>query len=416
MDAIERYRIRRQMRLDARGLKMDGGKGSGNWGHKGRPGERGGSGKGGGVQNRGAKDDDGNYGSDAKENTRRKSFAKPHRFSGNELKDIKKLAKKDEQPVRIYIKGMEKGQYVSVEPDGTASIRDANGRRLGDGQTALMFASFNGKESRVIYPMRDTRINLTNGRKGGAFSDNAYSDSRKGKAGRIKTDDTDSSDFAKHNGVEKLSDAERKGIKAWTSDLYQPMGRMLRSGEWQEEHADEPITEEVQKKYADSIDDTTAALSKCKTDRDMYFQRSVGSLRSMFARSGVSMWLPTMGKDGYSDATVEEANRVFTGAVGLDEAFMSCDTANLNEAGFMGRNVIMEIYAPKGTEAAYVGSNSMNPHERETILQRGTAYRCTGVTKNPKNGGLIVHAEIIGQYPRERTGNTFGGKRRGTNA
>lgn len=53
-NAVERYRARRYLRnkmphLDE-ALDLDGGPGSGNWGHVGRPGKKGGSGGGGGRQ------------------------------------------------------------------------------------------------------------------------------------------------------------------------------------------------------------------------------------------------------------------------------------------------------------------------------------------------------------------------------
>ena len=93
-----------------------------------------------------------------------------------------------------------------------------------------------------------------------------------------------------------------------------------------------------------------------------------------------------------------------------EEGFMSA--GNRKGGGFDNKNVIFNIYAPKGVKATYVepfsslglgggrfwdGVRGFSEFgdEQETLFQRGTRMRITKVEK--ANGKIYIDCEVIGQ-------------------
>lgn len=79
-----------------------------------------------------------------------------------------------------------------------------------------------------------------------------------------------------------------------------------------------------------------------------------------------------------------------------DHAFVSCGTAK--GKGFTSKNIIMNIYCPKGTKALYVDpiSNYGNPNdsiEEETIIQRGYSYKITKLYR--KGYKIYMDCDVI---------------------
>lgn len=126
------------------------------------------------------------------------------------------------------------------------------------------------------------------------------------------------------------------------------------------------------------------------------------------------------------NASVSTLNARMVTRVGKDEAFSSC--ASSAGQGFNTSDAIMHIDCPAGTKmlymepfAAYGGDAPYNaasmygtgrtPHQYwdgkskqtkfgtqdETLLQRGTSFRCTKVER--KNGKLHVYAQVVSQDP-----------------
>lgn len=144
----------------------------------------------------------------------------------------------------------------------------------------------------------------------------------------------------------------------------------------------------------------TNIINRSKYDFDMWLQRGVdiGGLEGVF---NINLY----GKDL---ATIRSE---LVGKTGIEPAFSSC--ANAKGTGFSDKQVIYNIYCPKGTKMLYsepfseFGSGAKSASwdgiskqttfgsEAEMILQRGTKFR---VTKVDYSGGQwFIDVEVIGQ-------------------
>ena len=83
-----------------------------------------------------------------------------------------------------------------------------------------------------------------------------------------------------------------------------------------------------------------------------------------------------------------------------DHAFSSCGAAK--STGFPG-NVVFNIYCPKGTQMLFVEHVSQYKGENEMILQRGTTFKVTKVSKAESgqgyvySGGYYIDLEAVSQ-------------------
>lgn len=150
------------------------------------------------------------------------------------------------------------------------------------------------------------------------------------------------------------------------------------------------------------IDAITSILDKSEYDFDIWLQRGC-------RRSGMDKFFGI----NLSDFDLPEADlsALLVGKTPTEYAFMSTGVAKgkgLNTSG----GVLLNIYAPKGTKMMYVepisafGNGSKRSwdgiskqsyfgHEAEMLVQRGTKFRVTKVTKS--NGTIYVDVEIIEQ-------------------
>lgn len=317
----------------------------------------------------------------------------PHIGTKRELLDIGAYAR-------------DKGVIVRVYPEGTDDYIEFNGDRYAvyskDGSSVggleQVIDSFVGKKVTVVAPqgMNPHLAASTDS----PFNEDAYSAHRKSQAEEVPHDDytvVERSDFAVNNGTERFTQAQKDAARVWSSNDFVEISSMLRNGT---ENPD----------FADTVDELTTALEGSKFDRDMRLMRECGDARDAFAGVKFPSYDEMFGVgEEAQKKKAEELDRLLTGAVGIDESFMACDTCTHDKAGLF----VMRIYAPKGTEGAFIGRESeyRKDSENETLLQRGTMYRCTGVKRNPR-GGYLIDVEIIGQRPRSRTGNGFTGPRR----
>ena len=427
---------------DAFDNRNDGGPGSGNWGHIGQGnGKRGGSGKGGGIQNRRGSAKEG-YTSEAKQSKEkgkaRKEAAKPHTITDSDINDAIEYANSKQGTVKIYSPDVDKlfglgngsGSYVECRPNGMMFLKDAeNNFVLDDRGFPIVvphseIGKISGKTASVIY--KGKLGNFSNERKNSPFSDKAFSRARKQNATRLDTAEgeqkaaegsqykdgaieeyrtkvANESDFAKQNGTDDLTDTEKKAVQFWTSNAYVTVNEVLRRGETQQSSFFTPS------QVADRVDTVTQVISGKKLQSDMYFQRRIFKAEDAFAMSGVDLSAFSFGE--VTDDVISKLNDTLTGAVGMDEGFMACEVCTHPRSD----KYVFDVYAPKGTEAVYCEGVTTFGGEREALLQRGTMYRCTGVTRNPHSpNSVVVHVEVVGQHPKERTGNTFEGKRRTT--
>lgn len=79
------------------------------------------------------------------------------------------------------------------------------------------------------------------------------------------------------------------------------------------------------------------------------------------------------------------------GSVVEDHAFMSCGAAK--GTGFGGH--ILNIYCPKGSKMLYIDGRSAFSHENEILIQRGTKFRVTKVSR--KGNQCFIDLEIVEQ-------------------
>ena len=400
MNDIERFRRRRARRLS---MRTDGGPGSGNWGHEGRDGKIGGSGKGGGLHNRGHKGEDGTFSSESKT---RKSMAKSHEFTPNDQKLIGELSHSG-NPFKVYSKTLEndagKGYCLYVKGNNCAVVRsnDPDPKFTKDNTIPLQDAMFeymkSGEKGRIIAPVSKKSMQLETSRQEGPFNDKAYSKKRKDNAEDFLFGGVDYSNYEDKNFPEKQLTAEEKSaLGYWTSGAYSSINKVARGDGDKEDN----------EKYGQAAQEIENALGKNKLDRDIYLYRNMNNLKKLFDVENES--LVRRVRDGLiTEDDLPELERELIGAVGRDEGFMACHTTG----GFVEHRIGVRLYTPKGTEGMYIEGLTEYEGEVETLLQRGTTYRCTGVSL--EYGRVIINAEVVGQYPRGNQKDNFTGKRRG---
>lgn len=155
-------------------------------------------------------------------------------------------------------------------------------------------------------------------------------------------------------------------------------------------------------RFIEKVDNITSYINRCELPSDMWFTRgddylSVIESRLKFAGNKMPSNLNDL-----------------VGMVMQEGGFMS--TGSRKGKGFSNKSVILNIYAPKGTKAAYVepfsdfgngagrswtGNERFSTYsnEHETLFQRGTKMRITKVyTEGSKT---YIDCEVIGQEIRD---------------
>lgn len=170
----------------------------------------------------------------------------------------------------------------------------------------------------------------------------------------------------------------------------------------------------------------TDIIDTCETPADMWFQRGDSGLGAIFSRlefAGVNVPQSVRGKamSGFTDELVDSLQQ-FVGETMQEGGFMSMGSAK--HKGFdedWGKDVIINIYAPKGTRAMYAehfsqfgngvksaswtgdrASKSFSK-EFETLAQRGTKMRITKIERGTYHGKSILYfdVEIVAQEARD---------------
>ena len=137
----------------------------------------------------------------------------------------------------------------------------------------------------------------------------------------------------------------------------------------------------------------TEELAKNKLTEPTILRRGVGyeTMASMFGMNYDEVEKLAMNPEKFKDT--------FLDSVGVDNGFGSCGTAP--GTGFM-KQFDFEIYCPEGTEAVFANpwsthkSYTKGSGEFETIVQRGSAYKITGIEPKPY-GKFKIKCEIIAQ-------------------
>lgn len=159
---------------------------------------------------------------------------------------------------------------------------------------------------------------------------------------------------------------------------------------------------QTKERFIEKVNNITSYIEKNELPTDMWFTRGDDGMKVIESRikfAGGSM--PSNLQD-------------LVGMEMQEGGFMS--TGSRKGKGFNTRSVIMNIYAPKGTKAAYVepfsafgcgdkrswdGVSRFSTYssEQETLFQRGTRMRITKVYE--EGGKTYIDCEVIGQELRD---------------
>ena len=139
-----------------------------------------------------------------------------------------------------------------------------------------------------------------------------------------------------------ISPEERDSIEVYTGSAYEDMNQYLRG-------------QRSSTYYADEIKQATAALKKASLPEEVIVRR--GSDYNMLTELGID---------------ISEANKdKVIGALVTDKGFMS--TSPDPDGGF-GGHIEYVIKVPKGSQAMYIDTISVNRGEEELLINRGGKY------------------------------------------
>ena len=150
--------------------------------------------------------------------------------------------------------------------------------------------------------------------------------------------------------------------------------------------------------FLDRVNNITSYIDRSSLPCDAWFQRGDDGVEVIASRIR------------FAGGTMPNNLQDLVGMEMQEGGFMSA--ASRKECGFDDKSVIFNIYAPKGTKAAYlepfsflgfgakrnwdgVRRFSEFGDEQETLFQRGTRMRITKVEK--ANGKIYIDCEVIGQ-------------------
>lgn len=257
---------------------------------------------------------------------------------------------------------------------------------------------------------------LTNLEKGGIIKGNAFSQERKDAALWAKsTKEADEQLRDKCGEVWRTSsNAERNAVYDYTQSFHkfnEPL-RGIEYGTSAYKGVGNVDFDQIGVTYSGfkpgqmrkEINDMTNIIEKSTYDFDMWMQRGCG-YTGMDKFFGVSI-------NELQTASHEELQKLIGKEV-TEYAFGSCGVAK--GKGFSSNPIILNIYAPKGTQMMYAepfsafGNGSGKSwdgyktqasfgNESEIILQQGTTFRITKVEKS--NGKLYFDLEVIEQNPQ----------------
>lgn len=146
--------------------------------------------------------------------------------------------------------------------------------------------------------------------------------------------------------TKKITIEEQRGVRIYTGDSYKLMNAYLRG---------QKTADEVGERIINSIDMCASALEKASTTRDMIVRR--GDDYNMLEELGVD----------FSKANLENIK----GSPLTAKAFFS---ASPDPHGGFDKSIEYIVKVPKGSQAMYVDSISINEGEKELLINRGGRY------------------------------------------
>lgn len=159
---------------------------------------------------------------------------------------------------------------------------------------------------------------------------------------------------------------------------------------------------QTKERFIEKVNNITSYIEKNELPTDMWFTRGDDGMKVIESRIK------------FAGGSMPKNLQDLVGMEMQEGGFMS--TGSRKGEGFNTRSVIMNIYAPKGTKAAYVepfsafgcgdkrswdGVSRFSTYssEHETLFQRGTRMRITKVYE--EGGKTYIDCEVIGQEIRD---------------
>lgn len=389
---------------------LDGGEGSGNWGHEGRPGEVGGSGPGGGVANRWT-NKQGQFTSFAKQ---RAKAAKPHVANHKELTAA---------PVGTKLIGT--GKMLTKVSE--TKWQDTDGNIYGS--HSLKTGLLSGKECKMAIPKTSESSEKVFEKLGaiGSYDSGLMSDDFGGTKGvkAFKVSKENAKKLGKNENIKSVYSSEQvskavkyqntsealNAYKADTEKVWSELNQDEKSALYNYTAGSKHINEPLQGKLYLGGKNTGKTLQEIKDISHAIDKSSIPEDTIMYHGLGNGGFKSIM---GISDLSEDSLNSII-GKVGFDNSFCSCGAAK--GTGFTSKPVQMEIFVPKGSKGLFSdqfsaygngvghwndGSKwngkteySSASSECEVILQKGNSYKVTGYKQS--YGKLIVQCELVGQ-------------------
>ena len=138
--------------------------------------------------------------------------------------------------------------------------------------------------------------------------------------------------------------------------------------------------------FAEAVTNLTNAIDKCTWDEDIWVQRGISDVSTLFKAEGKS-FTQSLG------SMTEKELQSLVGTTIKEKGFYSSGAGK--GTGFTGE-ITLNTYCPKGTKMAYMNTKGHYSHgdENEMILQRGYSFRITKVEKGPY-GHFFIDCEVI---------------------
>ena len=174
--------------------------------------------------------------------------------------------------------------------------------------------------------------------------------------------------------LNELNINQKNSIADYTGMDYEDINRSLRTGR------------KASERLGKNIDNITDVLNNSTTVEDMIVHRHVEF-------DGASK-LTGLKEYQLKGSSIEELNNMLKGKECTDKAFISTSIRDFKDEL---REVVYDIYMPKGTKGLYINelSTSYKDIEYEFLLQRETKFKIQEVFKDT-DGTLRIVMEVIG--------------------
>ncbi len=205
------------------------------------------------------------------------------------------------------------------------------------------------------------------------YFDNAF-ESKYNNAKKYTTEQSDSLTNLYKNKLNKLTINQKNSIADYTGMDFEDINRSLRT------------ERKVNERLSKNIDNITDVLNNSTTVEDMIVHRHV-------EYDGASKFTG-LREYQLKDNSIEDLNNILKGKECTDKAFVSTSIRDFKDEL---REVVYDIYIPKGTKGLYINelSTSYKDIEYEFLLQRETKFKIQEVFKDT-DGTLRIVMEVVG--------------------